>query len=144
MSIKNSLYYTDKIHLYQECGNDKSIYLQIHNSSLQVKLELSLQDFLKMIKNIDLQSLQKQAKITDEQIEKHCTKQVEERMNCDGSLKQIFGFMIYGNAGLDKNQQIHNGVNHYKNLRSKIQELSNALNNPSNNLYFGLESILDD
>ena len=144
MSLKKSLYYTDSFHLFQECGDDKCIYFQIHHTNMQVKLELALQEFLKIVKCIDLESLQKQANITDEQIESFVTKQVVERMNSENSIRQIFGFMIYGNANLEKEKQIENGMNHYKELRDNIRKLAKAVELPANKLYFGLETILDD
>lgn len=143
MSTKVSLYYGPKIHLYQESFRDDSIHLNVNEKGIDLKLEFSLVDFIKMVQSIDLNSLKKQANITDEQIESYCEKQVEKRIVLNNDICQMFGYMIYGDCKESKEKQIKNGIQYHENLREKLKKIIEELGCNKNTYYFGLEDILD-
>lgn len=143
MSNKISYYYNDKFHFYQESGHEKSIYMEIRENNIDLKIEIPLKQFLQMIRCVDFESLKKQTEITDKKIKDYVTKTVEDRMQSNNSIKHFMGFGIYGDNKLEKNQQITNGINYFTEKREELKKYFQNVQSMQNRLFFGLENILD-
>lgn len=143
MSNKISYYYTDKLHFYQEAGDEKSIYVEIIEGNINLKIEIPLKQFLQMIRCVDFESLKKQTEITDKKIKDHVTKTVEDRMQSNYGIKHFMGFGIYGDSKLEKDEQIANGINYFTEKREELKKYFQNVQSMQNRLFFGLENILD-
>lgn len=142
MSTKNTLFYNDNFHIYTDFSDSCSIYLKLNKSDLTLLLQLKIEDFLKISKCVNLESLEKQANLTDEQIRTYCEKRVEERIDQD-SFASLFGFCIFGSNKLPKQEQIENGVSFLIKKRNELKEIKNSLSNINfNNYTFGLENLI--
>jgi len=142
MSTKSTLYYTDEMHLFKECFLDNSIFLKLNKKDLKLELEFNLLDFLKIVKTFDFKEFEKQALLTDQQIKDYCEKTIEKRLTEEGSFAK-FGFMVYGDVNLPKEEQIQKGFEYYSKKRDELKKWFDELNGIHvNKLYFGLEHVV--
>lgn len=142
MSTKCSLFYSDELHLFKECLDDDSVYLKINKNNLKMELCLSLDKFLKIINTIDMESLEKQASITDEEIKEYCKNRVQRRKDSDG-IAALSGLLVFGDAKSPEDQQISNGMKHYISIRDRLKNLCDIISKTHTSKYtFGLEDII--
>lgn len=142
MSTKCSLFYSDELHLFKECLDDDSVYLKINKENLKLELCLPLEKFLKIVKTIDMDSLEKQSQVTDEEIKDYCKIRVQQRSGSDG-IVALSGLLIFGDAKSPKEQQIENGFKHFSAIRDRLKILLEIVKKTHTSSYnFGLEDII--
>lgn len=142
MSTKNSLFYSDELHLFKECLDDDSVYLKINKNNLKMELCLPLEKFLQIVKTIDLDSLETQSKITDDEIKKYCQIRVQQRSGSDGIIA-LSGFLIFGDAKSPEEQQVENGFRHFSSMRDRLKKLVDIIKKTyTSSFSFGLEDVI--
>lgn len=143
MSTKISIFYTDSMHVYRESYDDETIYVKINNEKFRVELEMSMAEFAKIASSINIESLRKQANLSDEIIKKFVTEKVKTRtFDCATSL---FGSGIYGPNTLSEEIQIENGFNFYVKKRNTLKQMLDIVDSKFvHNVSFGLEDIIAD
>ena len=140
MSSKNTLYRDKTNHFYTEAFDDDTIYFDTGS----VVLKLDAVHILCLARMIDLDSLRKQAALTDEQIRKHIENYVDERIASTGLLR-LAGFMVYGSPDDPREVQIEAGMKYYTELRDKLVKLVGVLDcndTKGHNFSFGMEGLL--
>lgn len=144
MSTKISLYYTDEIHLYRESLDDDSVYLRVSKDGFEVTLELAASDFGKAAGTFDLGSLERQSRVTDEEIASYCRRQVDQRISSDGLVK-FCGVGIFGLSDSPRETQIEQGVQFFRSRRDRlVSMLSEIRSSRSSKMQFGLEPMVDE
>lgn len=143
MSTKNSLFYSDEIHIFKECFDDDSVFLKINKENLKIEFCFSLENFLKIVKTIDVNSLEKQSQISDEEIKNYCKSRVQQRYGSNG-IVALSGLLIFGDAKLAEEEQINNGIKYFSSIRDKLVKLFAVIKKThTSNFNFGLEDILE-
>ena len=143
MSTKESLYYSDPIHVYKECYDDRTVYFKVNNEKIRVELEFSMEEFVKISSTVDLQSLKKQSEITDEQIRNYVKEKV--KLRCGDCTLSIFGIGVYGSNSLPQETQIENGFSFYQKKRDFLKYMIGKIEEKFiQKISFGLEDIISD
>ncbi len=146
MSTKYSLFYSDSFHLYREFYDDKSIFLKLNNSKIKIEVEFSVAELSNLASVFNFESLANQANITDEDILKYVSEEVQKRIENKNAINcefLNFGFLIYGENSLSKEKQIENGMQHFKEKRDYLKILYEQVKSKSNSKFmFGLEDIV--
>lgn len=142
MSTKITLFYNDRIHLYQECFDEKNVHLSVEIQNYKTTLQLSLQELLGFSKTVDLKSLQRQAEITDEQIKKHVENAVRLRSGTICPFTQLHAMTIFGDESQSVEKQIDLGIAHYTKKRDELRKLFDSIKSIKTTFFFGLEELL--
>lgn len=142
MSTKMSLYYSDSMHLYYECMDEDSVYIQVRRDRLDLTMELPIRDFARFACSFDLLSLERQCELSDDQIKDYCKHQVDDRIGSQG-VKALCGSLVYGSVSLSREQQELNGFNFFVSRRNKLKKiLLDIKNKRSLPFRLGLEDIV--
>ena len=123
MSTKITLFFDDKIHFYQECFDENHVYLAMENEMFSTKLSFTLEEILEIVNSIDVNLLEKQASLTDEQIQAYVKGTVAARVRASNSLVHIFGALVYGDASSSTEEQERKGVKYYLEKRNRLQKI---------------------
>jgi hypothetical protein len=143
MSTKITLYFDEKIHFFQECFDENNVYLTQDDKSCSVSQTLRLDQIVGIVKSINIESLKKQAALTDEQILDFVQKTVSARKNSSNTISHMFGALVYGDAGDSIDEQVARGFKHYAAKRDTLRKVCEALTQrKGSNFYFGLEELL--
>lgn len=142
MSTKITLYYNDRIHLYQECFDEENVYLSVEIQKHKTTLQISLQELIGFSKTVDLNSLQKQAEITDDQIKKYVENAVRLRGVTTCPFTQLHAMSIFGDESQSVEKQIDLGIAHYIKKRDELKKLFDSLKSIKTKFFFGLEELL--
>lgn len=143
MSTKITLYFDQNLHFFQECFDENNVYLTQDDKSCSVSQTLRLDQIVGMVKSINIESLKKQAALTDEQILDFVQKTVSARKNSKNTLSHMFGALVYGDAGDPIEEQVARGVKHYTVKRDALRKVCEVLaQRKGSNFYFGLEELL--
>jgi hypothetical protein len=122
MSTKCSIFFDSKTHIYQECFDEKSIYIDIEEENLFSRLKLGLVEIIALVKCFDYQKLKKMSEITDENIESYCKNCVKQRLLNLDNISLMFSDIIYGHPSLSVAEQVENGTKFYKNKRNDLKK----------------------
>lgn len=122
MSTRMSLYYSDSMHLYYECMDEDSVYIEVRKDRLDLTMELSIQDFARFACSFDLLSLERQCELSDDQINDYCKRQVGDRINSQG-IAALCGIGVYGSVSLPREQQELNGFNFFVSRKNKLKKI---------------------
>jgi len=141
MSTKISLFYNDRIHIYQECFDEQNIYISTNYSQIQVTQEIPLDEFVCMVSSINLQSLFKQANITDEKIKNYVELQVTRRANTECIFSQLHESVIFGEKTDSFHDQVNRGIEFYTNKRNKLRSLLEKIKAQKQCYFLGLEDL---
>ena len=91
MSTKCSLYWDGQLHIYQECADQDNVYFERQEKDIEVNWQMNLKQVMSMTRCFNYESLLKQAAITDEQIENHVKKFVENRFRQANGIAKLSG-----------------------------------------------------
>ena len=141
MSTKISLFYNDRIHIYQECFDEENIFIATNHPHLQITQELSLDDFVAMTASINLQSLLKQANITDEKIKNYVELQVAKRAKNECIFSLLHESVIFGKKTDSFHDQVKRGIEFYTKKRNRLQNLLEKIKVQKQCYFFGLEDL---
>jgi hypothetical protein len=141
MSTKSTIAYGDTFHFYREALDDNYVYLQLEQvpfeasyNRVMVPIPVHIWEVIRQYPGIDLSWVDK----SDEEILEYVTQAVDERLRMveeageRKSLVALFGSLVYGSADEPRDQQIHQGVEYYKKVRSHQQQVSAAIENLRN------------
>jgi len=142
MSTKITIYFDDKIHIYQECFDEKNVYIQLSEGAIETTITLTLAQAAGLSKHLCYHDIKKQAEITDEQIEKFVKETVKTRLSKE-DIFAMFGSIVYGHFSEPEEKQVENGVKHFKNKRDGMKSIVEHLETKrtGSKMQFGLEEI---
>lgn len=145
MSTKSTIFWDGNNHIYQECFDEKSIYIERNVDKTKVVLEIDLAQALSIVRCMNYESAKKQSELTDEHIEKYVISDVEHRIkNCSNPMIELHGSLIYGSVEDPKDIQIQAGLNYYKNKRNYLKRIIFEIESARSNwpYQFGLEELI--
>ena len=144
MSTKCSLYWDGQLHIYQECADQDNVYFERQEKDIEVNWQMNLKQVMSMTRCFNYESLLKQAAITDEQIENHVKKFVENRFRQANGIAKLSGSLIYGFVDDPEEKQIQQACDYYKKRRDVLKKLADELESGRRywQVHFGLEEVL--
>jgi len=146
MSTKISLVYntdSDRIlHFYEDVAEPNFFVInQVQNVDLNFKI--SKYDLLAIARTVDWAELERQSKLSDEQIQNFVKSKVAHRKIQNDMFSEFHNCLIYGNKECSDEEQIVNGTNYFKKIREEIRSLCEKTNQKNTGfVHFGLECIV--
>jgi hypothetical protein len=144
MSTKCSLYYDKQLHVFQEIFDEKNVYFELENKEIEFKFNMTLKQFACAVGSFDFESFAKQAKITDEQIEKYVLETISARTQNKNCFTALYYIPVYGDCDSPVEEQIAKGVSYYKKKRDEIKKIYDEIQLHRKNTFyqFGLEDLI--
>jgi hypothetical protein len=145
MSTKLSIFWDGKNHIYQECFDEKSIFIERETDDTKILLELNLTQVLSIVRCMNYERFKQQSELTDEQIKNHVVGDVEHRINSSSNtMIELHGALIYGLAKYPKELQIQRGMDYYTTKRNYLKKIIDEIESSRANwpFHFGLEELI--
>lgn len=140
MSTKSTIKYGDDFHFYNECFDDKHVYLDLDSTSweassdggITVSIPLPIWAIIRESAPVELPY----AEMGYSDIRKHVEKEVDERIEKYTSapdkkskaLIAFFGSLAYGGAGDSRESQITKGIKYFERKRDEQSEILKQIN----------------
>lgn len=140
MSTKRTIAYGGDFHLYRECLDDESVYLQLDSahfeasssSGVTVRIPMVIWETIREFRGMDDPDV---VDSTDGEIEIRVRKFIRERMDSvakatDGNRKALLGLMgmmVYGSIDEPAEEQVRRGIESLKERRAKQRALRAAI-----------------
>jgi hypothetical protein len=146
MSTKNTLFYFNsepekcKTHFFEDVAD--GVFHITKEQVLETDIKLTLEEVCGIARAVNFSELERQAKLTDEQIE-NFVKSDYASSNANGFLSNFWKTEIYGDESLSYKERHEKGLAYYKSKRNEIKNLYHLIINSSKvyKMYFGLEDI---
>lgn len=145
MSTKSSIFWDGKNHIYQECFDEKCVYIERETADTKIKLQLDLSQILSLVRCMNYDKAKKQAELTDEQIMNHVISDVDHRIkSASNPMAELYGSLIYGSTKEPREKQIQDGVNYYTAKRNYLKKIIDEIESARINwgFHFGLEELI--
>ena len=138
MSTKATIAYGNNFHLYKEVLDEDFIYLEIEGvqfeasyNRVMIPIPVHIWEVIRQYEGTNLSW----ANTTEEEIVRYVEQQVDERIQKyqQGENEQnkrliaLLGSMPYGMADTPRQQQIEQGIAHFKNLREHQLQIKSAI-----------------
>jgi hypothetical protein len=145
LSTKSSFFYKSKennnyLHFYADVAEPEVYFLDKVITS-EVNYRFTIDELALMAKAINLVELERQANITDEQIENYVKADIVKILNSKNSWS-IF-CTVYGSESDPLEKRIECGINYFINKRKELKSLHERISTQKvMKISFGLESII--
>lgn len=142
MSTKISIFYDDKLHIYQEAFDENHVYIELCENAIKTTITLTLTQAIGLAKNLCYADFKKQSEITDEQIERFVRESVKARLGKE-DIFAVLGCIVYGSTSDSEEAQIQAGSKHYKGVRDRMKSVIENLESKrtGSKMQFGLEEL---
>lgn len=138
-----TIYSNGNIRLYTDYLDDSWMFIEIISDTVNTTVKFPMIDFVSMAAYFDLDLLERQSKVTDEEILKFAEHEVYQRSE-DSSIYALWGLGLYGASSLPREEQIDNGFKHFAVKRSEIKQIVNNIKKiKPRTVHFGLEGIVE-
>ena len=142
MSTKVSLFYNDRLHLYQECFDETSVYLKYEDDHFTTTHKFTLAELVGIGASTNYDSLVKQANISDSTIAEFVRSKVMSRKNNLCPFTEFHATTIFGHVSDNDETQVKKGIEHYTQKRDQLKAIVEKIQGQKTRYIFGLEELI--
>ena len=137
MSTKATIAHGSNFHLYHEVFDEDHVYLELEGvqfeagyNRVMVPIPVYIWEVIRHYPGVDLSVVEK----TDEELQQYVEQEVDERIkryqeayeNAKG-LVSLFGSLAYGAADEPREQQVADGLAHFRKVREHQRQIKEAI-----------------